>query len=227
MSDHVWSLETGPPLISDKDIASLRQVLDNWAKPPAELIGKLPKAGIQLDYLGHAEVTRALIEIDPTWEWEPFALDERGLPAIDMSQKMATMWIRLTVLGVTRIGVGSCLAGKEDVLKELVSDSLRNGAMRFGIALSLWSKQEWQEVEATPVPTWPMRTVKGGVVAEIEKQLKIPHEAAVELAGKAWDELYDGDRINWPVDEAQAFISACVDLAARLDGMDTAVGGDQ
>jgi hypothetical protein len=50
------------------------------------------------------------------------------------------MWGYLTLLGVTRIAVGSVEAHKADLDKELVSDFLRNAAMRFGIALALWTK---------------------------------------------------------------------------------------
>ena len=52
------------------------------------------------------------------------------------------MWIKLTVAGMTRLGVGTCSANKDDVEKELIGDALRNAAMRFGAALDLWSKSE-------------------------------------------------------------------------------------
>ena len=55
-----------------------------WAalrKPfPAKEIDKLPKGGTTLDYVGHAAVTSRLLEVDPLWNWEPVAWDERGLP---------------------------------------------------------------------------------------------------------------------------------------------------
>lgn len=74
------------------------------------------------------------------------------------------------------------------------------------------------------VPGWAVKTVKGGIVTEIEKQLHVPHEQAVELAQRAWAVVGD-DRPEWPAAEAEAVISAAVDEAGRLDGMDTAVGG--
>ena len=43
------------------------------------------------------------------------------------------------------LGVGSVRADKQELDKELVGDFLRNAAMRFGIALSLWSKQDWSD----------------------------------------------------------------------------------
>lgn len=121
---------------------ALRQVLDQWAKPPKELVDKLPKGGTTLDYMGHAAVTRALIEVDPEWNWEPVC-DEHGIPVIQARGKRLVMWGRLTVLGKTVFCCGTCEDRKFEPEKELIGDLLRNGAMRFGIGLSLWSKDEW------------------------------------------------------------------------------------
>ena len=105
---------------------------------PPESIGKLPKGGMQLDYVGHAAVTDRLLSVDPEWSWEPFALDPAtGLPALDRSNNL---WIRLTICGVTRIGVGD---GKS--AKECIGDAIRNAAMRFGVALDLWAKEDLVE----------------------------------------------------------------------------------
>lgn len=110
---------------------------------PREVIGKLPKGGVQLDYVGHAAVTDRLLTVDPEWTWEPFATTEDGLPALKQVGDDVTLWIRLTVCGVTRVGVGTAAVKKGgDALKEVVSDALRNAAMRFGVALDLWSKEE-------------------------------------------------------------------------------------
>jgi hypothetical protein len=56
----------------------------------------------------------------------------------------------LTILGVRRLGVGSVMHNKPDLLKELISDFIRNAAMRFGVCLALWTKQEWEDVSHTP-----------------------------------------------------------------------------
>lgn len=112
---------------------------------PASVIGKLPKAGVTLSYVGHAAVTDRLLTVDPAWSWEPLALDADGLPAMD---KAGNLWIRLTVCGVTRLGVGD---GKSQ--KERIGDALRNAAMRFGVALDLWTKDELEsEVTEAPRP---------------------------------------------------------------------------
>ncbi len=134
---------------------------------PAESVGKLPKpvrsqdpdkgkcvAGskysadghycgghharsMHLDYVGHAATTDRLLTVDPDWSWEPFALTEDGLPALDRS---GNLWIRLTICGTTRIGVGD---GKS--AKECIGDAIRNAAMRFGVALDLWAKEDLVE----------------------------------------------------------------------------------
>ena len=104
---------------------------------PKESIGKLPKGGTQLDYVGHAAVTDRLLTVDPLWTWEPLATDDHGLPALD---RAGNLWIRLTICGVTRIGVGD---GKS--AKECIGDAIRNAAMRFGVALDLWAKEDLVE----------------------------------------------------------------------------------
>lgn len=93
---------------------------------------------VHLDYVGHAALTDRLLDVDPTWAWEPIALDSNGLPAID---KDGGLWIRLTICGVTRLGYGDA-QGKTggDAMKERIGDALRNAAMRFGAALDLWHK---------------------------------------------------------------------------------------
>lgn len=99
---------------------------------------------IHLDYIGHAGVTRRLLEVDPLWDWEPLAMDEDGLPRFD---RFGGLWIRLRVCGVTRLGYGDA-AGKSPgttAVKEIIGDAIRNAAMRFGVALDLWSKLDRHE----------------------------------------------------------------------------------
>lgn len=93
---------------------------------------------MHLDYVGHAALTDRLLDVDPTWSWEPLALDPAGLPALD---REGGMWIKLTILGVSRLGYGDA-QGKTggNAMKERIGDALRNAAMRFGAALDLWHK---------------------------------------------------------------------------------------
>lgn len=107
---------------------------------PKEAIGRLPKGGVMLDYVGHAAITDRLLAVDSSWSWEPVAFDERGLPRLD---EHGGLWIRLTVAGVTRLGYGDA-GGKKgpNAVKEAIGDALRNAAMRFGVALDLWAKED-------------------------------------------------------------------------------------
>mgnify|MGYP001094659285 CR=1 FL=1 len=70
---------------------------------PQNQISYLPKGGVKLAYVGHAALTDRLLDVDPAWTWEPLALDDRGLPALD---EVGGLWIKLTVCGVTRLGYG-------------------------------------------------------------------------------------------------------------------------
>jgi hypothetical protein len=124
--------------------ALLRAVLDEYATPDPKIVGTIPRNGINLAYVSHADITKILIEVDPAWSWQPVAWDN-GRPAINVENGTATMWGTLTLLGKSMLGVGSVRADKQDLDKELVGDFLRNAAMRFGIALSLWSKQDWSD----------------------------------------------------------------------------------
>ena len=103
---------------------------------------------IHLDYVGHAALTKRLLEADPLWSWRPVAFNEAGLPAFDTS---GGLWIYLNVLGHERLGYGHA---KENTYaeigsreKEVIGDALRNAAMRFGAALDLWHKGEWSQPE--------------------------------------------------------------------------------
>lgn len=115
-----------------------------------EQVGKLPRGGVQLDYVGHAAVTDRLLQVDPGWVWEPVAFDVDGAPLVRHVGRTYELWIRLTVCGVTRYGVGTCPDNKADAAKELIGDAIRNAAMRFGVALDLWSKEELLPVDDRP-----------------------------------------------------------------------------
>jgi len=94
-----------------------------------------------LDYVGHAEATDRLLEVDPTWDWEPMAKDEQGRPLIDVD---GGMWITLTVCGMTRKGYGDAVGkpANTTATKEIIGDAIRNAGMRFGMALDLWAKTD-------------------------------------------------------------------------------------
>lgn len=107
---------------------------------------KITTAHLHLDYVGHAELTGRLLEVDPLWTWEPLAFDADGLPKFDQN---GGLWIRLTVAGHERLGYGDA-QGKTgpNAVKEAIGDALRNAGMRFGAALNLWSKTDMDEADA-------------------------------------------------------------------------------
>ncbi|MGH9088811.1 MAG: hypothetical protein ACRDYZ_12010 [Acidimicrobiales bacterium] len=127
---------------------------------PKSAIGKLPKGGVMLDYCGHAATTDRLLAVDPAWTWEPMAVDEFGVP----KSVGGNLWIRLTVCGVTRIGVGDGSSAKE-----AIGDAIRNAAMRFGVALDLWSKEELEQSHgpAVAAPVWTPEGAKVEVAVPI------------------------------------------------------------
>ena len=137
----------------EKDVEGLRKILKDHAVPDPKIVSKLPKGGRELDYIGHADVTRILLGVDPTWTIEPAAYDEAGLPARVTIGNMVQAGFWMTLLGHTRYCVGSVEDRKSDIGKELLSDAIRNGAMRYGIALSLWTKAEWEDLGAVPAKT--------------------------------------------------------------------------
>lgn len=118
-------------------------------------------AHVHLAYVGHAAVTDRLLEADPAWNWEPAY---RDVDPVVMAAAAATgnpevvalvlanspakvdaqggLWIKLTVAGITRLGYGTDDDRGPDHDKKLISDCLRNAAMRFGVAVDLWSKED-------------------------------------------------------------------------------------
>lgn len=137
----------------------LRNILKDYAKPDPSIVQQLPKGGTKLDFVGHADITRILIEIDPYWTWEPCGWDS-GRPAIHVENGIATMWGRLTVHGKEMLGVGSVKADKADLDKELIGDFLRNASMRFGISLNLWTKNQWSDLDGDKPQAQPKPQAK-------------------------------------------------------------------
>lgn len=156
----------------EKKTIGLDEVLTKYGVPDPKIVGKLPKGGQQLSFVGHADVTKMLLEVDSAWTWEPTAFDSDGLPAYRVENGMAHMAGWMTVHGVRRLGVGSCLPNKPDLLKELISDLIRNCGMRFGFCLSLWTKQEWEDLEHSPAPVKARPTATASATEQAPKQSK-------------------------------------------------------
>lgn len=133
-----------------------KKMRDDLRKPFKE-IGKLPrktKTGkvIQLDYVGHAAVTDRLNAVSPDWTWNldhvETYLDGEGLPHV------AGIIGSLTVGGksITEGGDPDKVSSYGEELKLAISDFIRRGAMRFGVALDLWSKEELEGRAADKAP---------------------------------------------------------------------------
>lgn len=170
---------------------------------PESAIGKLPKGGAQLDYVGHAAVTDRLLAVDPLWTWEPMALTPDGAPLIRVSGKDAELWIRLTICGHTRPAVGTAPANSFDLPKQLISDAIRNGAMRFGVALDLWAKEDLHDIQNPPTPE-PV------ISAEAAERLAAAVNAGGPPARSAWLARFRVPPAELPLSllaEAQAFVA--------------------
>lgn len=189
---------------------------------------KCPRCGnymttqhIDLDYVGHAEVTDRLLTVDPGWTWEPAGRYETGEPVL--SNNGTGLWIKMTVCGVTRMGYGDVEKNKAGNGKELISDAIRNAAMRFGVALYLWSKNELESalvgepLEETPAPELAGPAVIGALAERIaalpdalKAKLKADWTSFSPLARLLESEVED-------VSALVALYEAEVDLSPRPD----------
>jgi hypothetical protein len=98
---------------------------------PHEQIGKLPRTQKrpELDFVGHAAVTDRLNRVAPDWH---YTVDENF------------MWeTRYWIKGTMTIGeVSRPEYGDGDDPKEAIGNFIRRAAMRFGVAIDLWSREE-------------------------------------------------------------------------------------
>jgi len=81
------------------------------------------------------------------------------------------------------LGVGSVRADKQDLDKELIGDFLRNASMRFGIALSLWSKQDWSDNTTIVLTAEPKRSMQNHPAAQLDEREITPDEIAEIFGG--------------------------------------------
>src|SRR6266540_4864150 len=120
-------------------------------------ISKLPGTAKRppLDYVGHAAVTNRLNNAAPDWTYTIERVEVRGsiervgderrfVSSEDGLPHVVAVFGTMTIGGVTRQEVGEVDSfttyGLE--LKNAISDFIRRGAMRFGVALDLWSKED-------------------------------------------------------------------------------------
>jgi hypothetical protein len=174
---------------------------DPWARLrapfPASAIGRLPRAGTFLDYVGHAAVTDRLLAVDPTWTWRPMAVTPEGLPLVLIRGDDHVLWIVLRVAGVERPGVGIVKRSAFEIEKQLVSDAIRNAAMRFGVALDLWSKEDLHHD-----PTPAAESLGFGSAEEAQAaadEIRRAMEALPPSQRDAYRAWKEDAEIGWPV----------------------------
>ena len=187
------------------DREALRQLLAEWASPPAEMVDVLPKGGVELKYLDHAHVTRALLECDPTWWWEPMSMDDHGQPRLvtDGKGRPIGLWIYLHVCGVRRPGYGSIeyrevrgdqSPSADNAVKMLISDAIKVAAMRYGVALDLWSRPRGKDhgQKAAPAPRKAKATPVPSPVQETHDTKDAGKDAYQALVNEHGKELVNG-----------------------------------
>lgn len=178
-------IETVNPLSIGQE---LRNIPLHYGNPGPDKIAYLVKRQkdeqggwqqVKLAYEGHAEITLDLIQIDPEWSLE-ILCDETGRWVIDRNEDIheAVIYGKLTVLGVTRPCIGIAESAKvsrdgkvfpvAELHKQLYSDILRNGAMRFGIGTKLWSKAEGADAASPTQPT----TIPEDTAANLTERVK-------------------------------------------------------
>jgi hypothetical protein len=168
------------------DITNLAKLREPF---PANQIGKLPKGGAQLDFVGHGFITARLLDVDPKWNWEPVALDATGLPLLD---EFGGLWIRLTVCGVSRLGYGDA-GGKKgpDATKIAIGDALRNAGMRFGLALDLWCKGDPDA--PVPKPRTPADKARDELLEVCKKEGIAPAGISAQFAKMTGLSIHEAD----------------------------------
>ena len=122
---------------------------------PPEQIGQVNKGFGIVDFIGHAAITDRLNRAAPGWTYrvEPVVITGKdGLPHV------MAVFGTMTVGGVTRQEVGDVehMTRYGDELKKAISDFICRGAMRFGVGLDLWSKEQL-ESPSRETPASPSR----------------------------------------------------------------------
>jgi len=177
-------------------------------------------------FVGHSAVTDRLLKVDAGWSWEPFAIGADGSPLVsyrEMGERtrkngdvyvwsLATMWIRLTVCGVTRVGVGETevYPWSDSTEKKLISDALKNAAMRFGVALDLWAKED---LLAVPPPE-PITDAQVKQVSALFDQ--IADEDARRVAKVDWVKTLPVALPATPADQFDAVYASAMDAIENL-----------
>jgi hypothetical protein len=160
---------------------------------------KITEAHLHLDYVGHAATTDRLLQVDPNWTWQPMAVGPNGEPLVTNGG----LWITLTICDVTRPGFGD---GKNP--KEIIGDAIRNAAMRFGVALDLWAKEDLNgsagdpQAEVTPGADSPTPASAVSAAPEDTDEQPSPADATV-LASEKQRRLIFAKKTSAGITDAQ------------------------
>lgn len=198
------------PRVTCKACSDFHSRCDEHKKQKCDICGSfISTKHIHLDFVGHADVTRRLLEVDPAWEWDPVAEDEHGLPVFDTddNDNPVGLWIKLTVLGVTRRGYGSCPSKQSDAVKVLIGDALRNAAMRFGVALDLWAKGDRADPAAE-------NAVAAGGTADRRRQTSARQAPPEQRTDHGW--LADIEQRIAAAQQEQELVSLANEVRAKV-----------
>jgi hypothetical protein len=123
------------------------------------------RKSVTLDYISHAVVTNRLLTVDPSFSFEPL-LDATGFPIV-VDKGLAGgdevgVWGRLTILEAATVEFCS---GKD--LMDAYSRCLCRAAMRRGVALDLWIKDDEFKVSGAGQPQTGQKS-GGSAVSDTE-----------------------------------------------------------
>jgi hypothetical protein len=179
---------------------------------------------IHLSYVGWSAVVDRILSNDLFWTWDAYATDDHGLPMYRESPNglEVELWIRLTIAGVTRPGVGIVNKGDEDLGKKLVSDALKNAAAKFGLALDLWNKDELESLIGNQTVASRKRKPPRGSTA-------VPAQSSPALArvggdGSPMMPATDRNRLKSYLAKQQPPVVAEKDVLAWLGALDALSG---
>lgn len=190
---------------------------------PAKEISKLPGTAKRpaLDYVSHAAVTNRLNQAAPDWTYEVERVEVRGNIARDNDGShfvtdpaglphVVAVFGTMTIGGVTRQEVGEVDSfstyGLE--LKNAISDFIRRAAMRFGVALDLWAKEELSsgpgasssDTTATPLGGSELAGAGEPKESPLPTSASVPSVEEPEITGRAAGDR--GDTGSIPVGAA-------------------------
>lgn len=178
------------------DDAELRGALRKPFDP--KQIGKLPRkykkqdgsyGEFKLDYVGHASVTDRLNQVDPGWTYE--ILERIEYIGSDQHKHLEAIIGAITIGGKTMVEAGDVdrpgRYGEE--LKLAIGDFIRRGAMRFGVALDLWSREDLQSADVPAVSGSAAVASPQVANAEAGSTHEVSPASAEQPSNPDWDDL--------------------------------------